>query len=292
MIVSASSRTDIPAFYTEWFMNRLRAGFFDVRNPFYPKKVSRIRMENVDAFMFCTKNPMPLEPYLSEIERPVFMDVTITPYHRDLEPGVPDKTEVVECVKRLSEKLGADHVAVRYDPVLLSPRYTVDYHLRAFERLCSQLEGKVAEISVSVLDLYRNVQKNAASLRLQDITEEDLKRIGQGFAASAAAHHIHVFTCHEGSLLEPYGISPGACFSRERAFEMTGKTFGLWKARDCGCVEMADVGEYNTCAHFCRYCYANFDEGKIRDNMSWHDPSSSLLVGHLHADDEITERKK
>lgn len=292
MIVSASSRTDIPAFYSEWFMNRLRAGFFDVRNPFYPKKVSRIYLENVDAFMFCTKNPIPLESHLKEIPRPVLMDVTITPYHKDLEPDVPPKTEIIESVKRISRILGKDHVAVRYDPILLNPRYTVDYHLRAFEKLCTALEGYVEEISLSILDIYKNVRKNAASLQLQDITRQDLQRLAEGFARSAKNHEIHVFTCHEGNVMEEWGIASGGCFSKEKAYQMTGKTFGRWKARDCDCVEMADVGEYNTCAHFCRYCYANFDEKQIRQRMSWHDPKSSLLVGHLHAEDEITERKK
>lgn len=249
-------------------------------------------MENVDAFMFCTKNPMPLEPYLKEIPRPVLMDVTITPYHRDLEPNVPPKMEIIESVKRISKILGQEHVAVRYDPILLNPRYTVDYHLRAFEKLCSELEGYVCEISVSVLDLYKNVRKNAGSLQLKDITREDLKALGEGFAKSAKKHQIHVFTCNEGSLLSKWGIPSGACFCSEKAFEMTGKTFGKWKARECGCVEMADIGEYNTCAHFCRYCYANYDEKQIRERMSWHDPNSTMLIGHLHSEDEITERKK
>lgn len=292
MIVSASSRTDIPAFFTEWFINRLHAGFFDVRNPFYPKKVSRIYMEDVDAFMFCTKNPLPLEPYLKEIDRPILMDVTITPYHRDLEPNVPDKKEVIECVKRMSRVLGKEHISVRYDPVLLNPRYSVDYHLRAFEKLCTAIEGSVSEITISILDIYKNVKKNAPQLRLRDMTDEDLKRLAEGFARSARNHGIRLFTCNEGNLLEPYGIPGGACFSREKAYEMTGTTFGKWKARDCGCVEMADIGEYNTCGHLCRYCYANYDEKQIRNRMSWHDPKSTLLVGHLHAEDEITVRKK
>lgn len=291
MIVSASSRTDVPAFYTEWFMNRLRAGFFDVRNPLYEHSVSRIFVEDIDAFMFCTKNPIPLLPHLEEIDKPILLDVTITPYHREIEPFVPDKTEVIEAVRQASRILGARQVAVRYDPIFVSERYTVDYHLRAFEKLCSLLEGFVDYITVSFLDEYKNTLKNKAAIGWKELTEKDLKKLGEGLARSSAAHHVPVFTCHENGILKEYGIPEGECFSWQKAYEMTGKIYGDWKARSCGCVQMADIGVYNSCPHFCRYCYANYDEKRIRANQKNHDPNSSLLIGHLSGMDQVKRRK-
>ena len=291
MIVGASSRTDIPAFYSEWFFNRLKAGYFDVRNPFYPQSVSRIMTSDVDAYMFCTKNPLPMIERLHEIDKPVLMDVTLTPYHEDFEPNVIDKKKVIEGIRTISSIIGKDHVEVRYDPIILNARYTVDYHLRAFERTCALLEGAISAISISFLDEYKNVKAHRQELGYHLPTDQELKAIGEGFATSAKKHGLHVFTCHEKGILEPYGIPEEACFSVERALKMTGKVFKKWKARDCGCVEMADVGVYNTCLHHCKYCYANYDEAQIQQNIAQHDPNSSLLIGHLKPEDQITIRK-
>lgn len=291
MIVSASCRTDIPAFYTPWLLNRLKAGYIDVRNPFYSHSVSRIDLSDVDAWMFCTKNSIPLLPYLDLFKKPILMDVTITPYHRDLEPNVPDKKDVIAAMKTMAKKLGRDHLCVRYDPILLNERYDADYHLRAFEKLCTQLEGSVEAITISFLDDYKNVRKNWDQIRAKELDEKDLQVIGEGFAAIAKAHDIAIFTCNEKDILAPYGIPAGACFSKEKALKMTGKVFKKWKARDCGCVEMADIGVYNSCMHLCRYCYANYDEKQIGANYRNHDPESSLLIGHLCEKDTIIPRR-
>lgn len=292
MIVSASSRTDIPAFYTPWFMNRIREGYFDVRNPFDARSVSRIFMEQVDAFMFCTKNPLPLIPHLEEIDRPILMDVTVTPYHRDLEPNVPDKNTIIEGIRTISSILGREQVTVRYDPILISARYTVDYHLRAFEKLCTRLEGQIDSITVSFLDDYKNVRRNRAQIGALPLEGDELRRLGKGLADSARAHGIPLFACCEPDLPPDFPITPGACFSQKKAFTMTHKAFGKWKARDCGCVEMADIGAYNTCRHLCRYCYANYDEKQIECNCAQHDPHSSLLIGHLQSGDRVHRRLK
>lgn len=291
MIVNASCRTDIPAFFSTWFLNRLKAGYFDVRNPFARQKVSRIFVEDIDAFMFCTKNPLPLIDHLQEIEKPILMDVTITPYHQDFEPNVIDKKKIIEGLWKMNKILGKESLSVRYDLIILSDRYPVEYHLRAFEKLCSLVEGCVESISISFLDDYKNVRKNAHELAFHQPTPEELEAIGKGFAKSAARHHLEVFTCCEKGILAEYGIPEGGCFSMKKAYAMTGKVFKKWKARDCECVEMADIGVYNTCSHLCRYCYANYDENAIRRNIADHDPNSSLLVGHLGPGDEIKRRK-
>lgn len=117
MILNVSGRTDIVAFYSKWFMNRYKEGFVDVRNPFNPNSVSRIYFEDVDVILFCTKNPIPILPYLKEITKPILFHVTLTPYKKDIEPNVPDKTTIIEAIKKISDIIGIDHVSIRYDPI-------------------------------------------------------------------------------------------------------------------------------------------------------------------------------
>ena len=139
MILNVSGRTDIVAFYSDWFMNRYKAGFVDVRNPFNPKLVSRIHFENVEAILFCTKNPIPIIKHLKEIDKPILFQVTLTPYKKDIEPFVLPKTKIIEAIQVLSKEIGTDHLWVRYDPIFLSDKYSVAYHLKAFERMCTLL---------------------------------------------------------------------------------------------------------------------------------------------------------
>jgi hypothetical protein len=290
MILNVSGRTDVCAFYSKWFMNRIEAGFFDVRNPFHAKHVSRIYLEAVDAFVFCTKNPLPMIPYLDQIQKPMLFHITLTGYQKDFEPHLPDKTKVVEGIKEISDKIGIENVYVRYDPIILSEKYDVNYHLRAYERLCTLLEGKVKHTLVSFLDEYKNVKEHADLLAYHLPSEEELRQIGEGFSKIAAAHGMDVFTCFEKNNLTQYGFQTGACLSVVKAYELTGKLLKKWKARDCGCVEMADIGCYNSCPHLCRYCYANFDEKQIQENVKKYDPNSSLLCSSLQPGDIIKER--
>ena len=295
MILNVSGRTDIVAFYTDWFMNRYREGFVDVRNPFHQKLVSRIFFSNVDAIFFCTKNPIPILHHIKEIEKPILFHVTVTPYLSDIEPNVPNKKDVISAIKELSSILGKDRVVVRYDPIFLSDKYTVDYHIKMFSRVCEQLEGSIEKIIVSFLDDYKNVRKNRRVLKYKSFQESDYKRIGESFSKSAKEHGILVQTCFEERNLVEYGFVRGDCLSSELAYSLTGKKYPKWKARKgglCQCVQMVDIGVYNTCNHLCKYCYANYDEESIEKNRKMHDPDSSLLIGNLEEDDIIKERVK
>ncbi len=146
MVLNISGRTDIVAFYSKWFINRYREGYLDVRNPFYPKSVSRISFSNVDAIVFCTKNPSPLLDYIEEIKIPILLHVTITPYKEDIEPNVPKKDKIIEDLKKLSKILGKDRIVVRYDPIFLNDKYNLEYHIKAFERLCSLIDGYASKV--------------------------------------------------------------------------------------------------------------------------------------------------
>lgn len=296
MILNVSGRTDIVAFYTDWFMKRYHEGFVDVRNPFNPKLVSRIDFSDVDAILFCTKNPIPILNKINEINKPIIFHVTLTPYKKDIEPNVPPKGEIVEAVKKLSKIIGKDNLVIRYDPVFISAKYTLDYHIRAFENLCSLLDGYVSKILISFLDDYKNVRKNEKVLNFKELEESDYKAIGENFSTSALKHHMIVHTCFEDRDLTEYGFSKDECLSHELAYKLTGKVYKKeWKARKegkCHCVQMVDIGVYNSCKHFCKYCYANYDEKQVQDNFINHDPNSSLLVGKLNENDIIKKRTK
>ncbi len=295
MILNVSGRCDIPAFYFEWFMNRIHAGYVDVRNPFNPKLISRIYFDDVDALVFCTKNPIPMIEHLKEIEKPIILQVTLTPYKEDIEPNVPSKKQIIEAIKKCSEHIGMDQLFIRYDPIFLSKRYDLDYHKRAFERMCGLLEGAVNQIIVSFIDLYKNVKKNEKILNFREFTEEDMREIGLSFSEIARKYGMTVQTCFEERNLVEFGFKKGECVSHELAYKLTGKTYKNWTARQgktCGCVQMADIGVYNSCLHFCKYCYANYDEDQVRKNFQNHDPNSSLLIGTIQEDDIIKIRKK
>ena len=290
MILNVSGRTDIVAFYSQWFINRLESGFVDVRNPFNNRLVSRINFNDVDAIMFCTKNPKPILSYLPKIKKPIIFHVTLTPYQKDIEPNVPNILDVIESIKKLSKIIGIDNLYVRYDPIFISEKYNLNYHLRAFNKICLLLNGHVNKIIVSFLDVYKNVIKNEKILKFKSFTAEDYKIIGTEFSKIAVKNNMTVQTCFEKESLTEYGFIKGECFSKEMAYKLTGKKYLEWKARKgglCHCVEMVDIGAYNTCNHGCKYCYANFDEKEVKNNMKKHNQSSSLLIGELENDDEI-----
>lgn len=292
MILNVSGRTDIVAFYTPWFINRYREGFVDVRNPFNPKMVNRIFFDDVDLFLFCSKNPQPILKFLREIKKPILFHVTLTPYKIDIEPNVPSKKEIIDSIKKLSEIIGIDNVFVRYDPVLISDKYNIEYHKKTFERMCLLLDGYVNKIIISFVDDYKNVRNNKGELNYRELTEEDYKAIGASFSDSAAKHNMTVQTCFEEKNLSEYGFIVGECISHQLAYMLTGKKYRNWTARNCNCAQTVDIGAYNSCLHFCKYCYANFDEKQVKINSKKHNPLSTMLIGEIEEGDIIKIRKK
>ena len=295
MILNVSGRTDIVAFYSEWFMNRYKEGFVDVRNPFNPSLISRIYFEDVDAIMFCSKNPLPIIDYLEEIKKPIIFHITLTGYKRDIEKNVPNKKEIIEGIKKISKIIGIDRVFVRYDPVLINEEYTVEYHIKAFDKLCEKLNGYVKNIIISFIDDYKNVQNNMNILKLKTIDNNDLERIGICFSDSAKRHNMMVQTCAEDDNLTEYGFTKNDCLSQRLAFEITGKDYKIGtirKGTSCNCVETVDIGYYNSCPHMCAYCYANYNEKEVKTNYLNHDKTSSLLIGKIAEKDIIKRRNK
>ena len=295
MILNVSGRTDIVAFYTPWFINRLKEGFVDVRNPFNESQVSRIYFSDVDAIVFCTKNPRPIIPYLKDIKKPILFHVTLTGYHKDIEVNVKDKKEIIKDIKEISKILGKRNVYVRYDPIFLNDKYTVDYHIKAIKKLAEVLDGYIEKIIISFIDDYKNVRKNEYALNYREFKESDYKALGENVSKVCHEHNIRVHTCFEKRNLSEYGFDEEVCLSHELAYMLTGKKYPNWKARKeglCNCVNIVDIGVFNTCPHFCKYCYANFKEEDVLKNRKLQNPNSTMLIGSLKDSDKITIRRK
>ncbi len=291
MILNVSGRCDIVAFFTTWFMKRLEEGFVDVRNPFYPKLVNRIYFKDVDLILFCTKNPIPMVDEIDKIKIPILFHVTITSYQKEIEENVDDKKKIIEAVKKISKKIGKDNIYIRYDPIFLSDKYTVEYHIRAFQKLCGLLDGYTKHMIISFMDDYKNVRKNRKFIKARDIKEEDYQKIGESFSEIAKSHGITCQTCCEEHNLVEYGFIKKDCIDFNLAYKLTGKTnLKKWKSRACHCVSMVDIGSYNSCYHLCKYCYANYSEEEVQKNIKNHDVSSSLLIGKITEDDIIKVR--
>ena len=298
MILNTGSRTDIPAFYSEWFFNRMKEGFVMARNPFCPNLVTRFRIDPdvVDVIGFCTKNPAPMIPRLEELSRfRQFWFVTITPYGKEIEPAVPDKKKVCEDFQRVSAVVGKRCIGWRYDPIFIYDRYTVEYHLQAFEKIASFLEGYTEQVVISFIDLYEKTRRNFPEL--VEVTKRDRLILGENMARIASRHGMQIYTCMEGTDLALFGINTNGCMTKEVLEHAIGEELrvpsGLSPARKgCHCLLGSDIGAYNTCRHFCRYCYANYDRSFVLRNSKYHDPSSPLLTGHLQPGDQVREAKQ
>lgn len=290
MILTISNRTDIIAHYSKWLINRYKQGYVDVRNPYYPQNITRIYFKDVDAIVFCTKNPIPIIPYLKEIKKPIIFHITITPYHNDIEPNVKNKSEIIKSIKKIAKIINKNNIYIRYDPIFINNKYTINYHINAFNKLCRLLKNDVNHIIISFLDEYKNVKSNYKYLKYKKINENDIKILARNFSDIAKKNNLTIQTCLEDSL-EDYGFIKSCCLSKELAYKLTNKKFKKWKARNCNCVETTDIGVYNTCYNFCKYCYANYDENQVIINIKNHDPNSSLLIGHINKNDIIKIKK-
>lgn len=284
MIIQAGMRTDIPAFYSEWFMNRIREGFVLVRNPYNASAVTRYNLSPsvVDLISFCTKNPAPMLPYIDELKcYGQYWFVTITPYGKDIEPNVPDKHLVMEHFKAIAKILGPNCMGWRYDPIFVSARYSVEYHVRAFSKMCETLAGSTHTCVISFIDLYEKVKRNFPEVRL--VTQAERIALGQVFVEVARKYDITVKACAEGKELESYGVNCEGCATVETYELALGQKLNVPKkpyARsECACILGNDIGAYNTCSHFCKYCYANYDHATVLKNMKMHNPKSPFIIG-------------
>lgn len=292
MIINTGQRTDIPAFYSEWFANRLKEGYVCVRNPFDSGQVSRYRLDPavVDVIGFCTKNPEPMFSYMDLLkDYGQLWFVSLTPYGRDIEPNVPDKHRVIESFKTLSDIVGPDSIVWRYDPILVSDRYTIEYHLHAFRQISEALEGYTQSVVISFIDLYPKVRRNFPEIG--EVSHEDRLSIGKELIRIAADHDMTVKPCAEGDELAAYGADCSGCTKISDYEKAIGKRLAAPKRKsaraECACYLSCDIGAYNTCRHLCRYCYANAEALIVMQQSSLHDPGSPFLIGNYMDGDRI-----
>lgn len=308
LIISASRRTDIPAFFGEWFMKRIEEGYFYRVNPFNTKQVSgfSLKPEDVDMIVFWTKNPRPFLKHLSTLDDKgysYYFQFTLNDYPSEFEPNLPTLDNRVEVFKRLSEQIGSNRVIWRYDPIIISSLTPVEYHLQRIEALAQQLNSYTHRLVISFMDFYGKTenkikkQPGLNDVSFTDITKPEYKEQLEGMAQQLSrighANGMQVETCAEAVELAHCGIQHGSCVDGELISGLLGRDIQAKKDKNqrgaCQCVESVDVGVYNTCKFNCIYCYAVQSEEAVNKTLKHHDPDSPSLI--YQYDQEIEIRK-
>ncbi len=293
MILNTGTRTDIPAFFHKWFLKRIDEGFVLSKNP-YNNQIYKYNFDpkTVDCICFCSKNPKPLVRNLDNLsDYRQFWFVTITSYGKDIEVNVPNYKKVIKTFKILSENLGANAVAWRYDPIFITEKYDLDFHIDRFGDMASQLHEYTSDCTISFIDLYQKVLRNFPQGR--EVTTEERLVIGKNFAEIADEYGIQMKTCVEGTLLDQFGFDSSGCMTQQVLENAIGNNLkvpkGKYKNRECNCLMGRDIGLYNTCMHGCKYCYANSNIKLVKKNQKLHNPYSPLLIGDVKEDDVVKE---
>lgn len=298
MILSVSRRTDIPAFYMEWFLNRLKEGYVLVRNPMNYHQVSRITISpsTIDCIVFWTKDPSAILKELDQLSKYHFyFQVTLNGYGEGIEKYVPPHQKVIQSFQRLSRKIGVERSIWRYDPIILTDRLDLSYHSKQFELLAQRLEGYTSRCVISFMDKYKKTERNMKGYAGKVIEESGMLEIASLLNDVARKYHICISTCSEAIELKNMGIEHARCIDSELIEKIVGYPLNLPKDKNqreaCKCAESIDIGAYNTCGFGCRYCYANYSDDRVQGNMSRHDPRSPILIGSIEPEDKIIERK-
>lgn len=295
MIISVSRRTDISAFYGEWFMNRLKEGFVCVRNPFNKNMISKISLNKdiVDCFVFWTKDACNFIKYLPQIDEmgyKYYFQFTVTPYDKIIEPNLREKNQIIKTFIELSKAIGKEKVIWRYDPILLTKEITIQWHIKKFEEMCKQIANFTDTVIISFLDEYKKLNKS----KFKSPNTQEMLTIGEEFSKIAKKYNLKIKTCAE-EIVFTNGIESASCIDKDLIEKICGHKLNVKKdttqRQNCLCVQSVDIGEYDTCAHFCEYCYANNNCKVIKEKLSKHNSNSPLLVGDILSHDKIYERK-
>lgn len=300
MIISASRRTDIPAFYSEWFIKRLKKGLVYVKNPRNPKRIASVALNTdvVDCIVFWTKNARPMLSKLNTIDAMgyhYYFQFTVTPYDKLVEKGLPPKSEIMETFKYLSNSIGKHRVVWRYDPIIVSHEFSVRYHLDAFCNMCDRLSNYTDKCVISFIDLYAKIRGSMKGIAASEVSAMHMDQIAEGFSKIAKSHKLILSTCSEIIDYSSYGINQTACIDQTIIENVIGYTICAKKDPNqrpaCQCIESIDIGAYDSCQHNCVYCYATTSKSTRYKNVKLHDPRSLMLVGYPHGDEIITMRE-
>jgi hypothetical protein len=296
MIITASRRTDIPAFYLEWFANRIKEGYVLARNPRFGTNISKIilRPDIVDCIIFVTKNPAKMLDKLGLLDNFNFLfQYTLNPYGPDIEQGLPTLDARIDLFIELSKRIGKKKTIWRYDPIALSEKISPEFHIRKFAYIAGKLKGCTEKCIISFIDVYRSAKQRLDKAGVRAPDEREMRAIAAGVSAAAESSGIQIATCAESIDLDEFGIGHGKCVDEELVSELFGlrvrKMENKPLRKDCACARSIDIGEYNTCVHNCLYCYANFRRKLIADNISRHRRNSPLLTGEPDGSERIFE---
>lgn len=299
MILSVSRRTDIPAFYSQWFFKRLEEGFIYVRNPMNPKQISKIIMspEEIEFIVFWTKNPAPMLNKLEKLKGyNYYFQFTVNPYDKKIEPKVPKKNIVIKSFQELSRKIGKDKVIWRYDPIFINDKIDINYHKTYFEKIANRLSGYTEKCIISFIDIYSKTKKNCIGKNIRELTEKEKFHLAEYFKEIGEKYSIKIETCAEKIDLSEYKIDHAKCIDDTLIGKILGKEISAPKDKsqrqECRCIKSVDIGAYNSCPHKCIYCYANFNCELVDKNVKLHDMNSPLLIGYIKGDEKITLRKE
>lgn len=297
MIISVSRRTDIPAFFSDWFYNRIEDGFFMVRNPMNYHQVSKVIVtpRNAECIVFWTKNPslsfIENLPKLDEKGFKYYFQFTISSYAQDIEKSVPRKIEIIEKFQKLSKQIGKEKVIWRYDPIFLNEKYNFDYHVKYFDYIAEKLSGYTEKVIISFVDCYSKIKPRLQENQITELSQEQMRQLGIGLKQIAEKHNLKIELCSESINLDDIGIPHGHCIDGDLINRICKKNYIFKKDKDqrdeCGCVTSIDIGSYNTCRHNCAYCYATWNS-VIQNSI---DNFSPVLGVVLTDEDKVNDRK-
>lgn len=295
MILNTGGRTDTVQYYTEWLLHRFSEGYVISRNPLFPNKVTHYELtpDKVDCVVFCSKNYKPILPRLHEITDRfnTYFHYTITAYGKDIEPGVPSIETSMETLKMLSAIVGKQRVAWRYDPVLLTEKYTIETHLATFEKMAKVLAPYVDRCIFSFVEMYKKLETNMPELI--PLTDTDKNILAKGLGEIAKKNDLYIQTCGTNGDYSQYGIHSAGCMTLDILGAANDLAFKDLKHKGlrqgCHCIESRDIGAYDTCMNGCKYCYANKRPEKAFENFKYHDPDSPLLLGHVKETDTVQQ---
>lgn len=293
MILNTGARTDTVQYFSHWLLKRFEEGFVYTRNPLFPNKVTRYELspDKIDAVMFCSKNYAPILPRIREITSKyrTYFHYTITAYGKDIEPGVPSIEDSVKTLAELSKIVGREKIAWRYDPVLLTQKYTIERHAQTFRWLCGKLAPYIDRCIFSFVEIYKKLQVNMPELI--PFSENEMNILAEILGKTAKEFGIRIQTCGTNGDFSRFGIEKSGCATLEILGNANNCEFRNLKHKGlrtgCHCIESRDIGAYDTCLNGCKYCYANKNPQKAFENYKFHNPESPILLGEIKPADTI-----
>jgi DNA repair photolyase len=300
MIISASRRTDIPAFYSQWFINRIKEGYVLVPNPYNLETVSKISLDPsvVDCIVFWTKDPRPMITQLNQLQDyKYYFQFTLNPYGKEIENNLPSIKERIEIFKKLSDKIGKEKVIWRYDPILTNSTYNVSFHKEAFAEIAYGLKDHTEKCMLGFIDHYFHIQNSVNQFDIKPLQKEEIENMAMSFKETIDQYKgITLDTCTVKVDLRHLDIPSGLCIDKELIERIIGYPILAKKDKNqrdiCNCIESIDIGMYESCLNGCIYCYAikgNYHTAK--NNNTKHDINSPILIGKPSKDTIIKERE-